>query len=152
MCKLLLKVLLYIVTCNGGSNGVTEIAAPLLILKKRGEVGGRGGERENLIVRYSYTSIMNKVLLQSSFYKIFLWCDAFPTLSEYSISDTYSMEFLHETRLKLTLDSDIHILALNNFLQISMESVYLNLNDGIRSFFHRVIHPFLGYKNVIVKR
>lgn len=71
MCKLLLKVLLYIVTCNGGSNGVTEIAATLLILKKRGEVGGRGGERENLIVRYSYTSIMNKVLLQSIFYKIF---------------------------------------------------------------------------------
>lgn len=75
MCKLLLKVLLYIVTCNGGSNGVTEIAATLLILKKRGEVGGRGGERENLIVRYSYTSIMNKVLRQSSFYKIF-FCDA----------------------------------------------------------------------------
>lgn len=71
MCKLLLKLLLYIVRCNGGSNGVTEIAAPLLILKKRGEVGGRGGEREILIVRYSYTSIMNKVLLQSSFYKIF---------------------------------------------------------------------------------
>lgn len=75
MCKLLLK-LFYIFRCNGGSKGVTEIADPLLILKKRGEVDGRGGERENLIVLYSYTSIMfpnipNKVLLQSSFYKIF---------------------------------------------------------------------------------
>lgn len=50
MCKLLLKVLLYIVMCNGGFNGVMEIVVLFLILKKRGEVGGRGGEREILIV------------------------------------------------------------------------------------------------------
>lgn len=152
MCKLLLKVLLYIVTCNGGSNGVTEIAATLLILKKRGEVGGRGGERENLIVRYSYTSIMNKVLLQSSFYKIFfvMRCISDFKWVFYKWYLFYGISAWNTTKIDTWFRHPYS--CPEQFLQISMESVYLNLNDGIRSFFHRVIHPFLGYKNVIVKR
>lgn len=112
MCKLLLK-LLYIFRCNGGSKGVTEIAAPLLILKKKGEVGGRGAERDKTWLFDIVIHLLCFLIFRTKFYfslvftKYFLWCDAFPILSEYSISDTYSMEFLHETRLKLTLDSDI---------------------------------------------